>query len=183
MTRKLIWFHMHGCPYCIKMKDQWHEAAQQLTAKGVITESYERHQHPEKTKEYGIASWPTIVLEDENGDRILYRGARTVDAMVQFAQRKTPDMFTQGQKYVVLFYADWCAHCKRFKPTWETLSRQGVTGVTFQAFETSEHPELSDQFAVRGIPTLVGIDSTGKRHLFTGNRSHESLQQFAENLA
>ena len=65
---------------------------------------------------------------------------------------------------MMLFYVDWCPHCKTAKPEWESLKSEyegkqinGYT-VTFTEYnctaETSENEELMNKYKIEGYPTI-----------------------------
>ena len=37
---------------------------------------------------------------------------------------KLPENISQNDKVLVLFYADWCGHCKKFLPEWDTMAKE-----------------------------------------------------------
>jgi len=65
---------------------------------------------------------------------------------------------------IMLFYVDWCPHCKTAKPEWDNLKSeydgQMINGytVTFVEYnctnETSEVSELMDKYSIEGYPTI-----------------------------
>jgi thiol-disulfide isomerase/thioredoxin len=65
---------------------------------------------------------------------------------------------------LMLFYVDWCPHCKTAKPEWESLKSQydgkminGYT-ITFVEYnctnETEEISQLMDKYNIEGYPTI-----------------------------
>ena len=77
--------------------------------------------------------------------------------------------FDQGSKgganaELILFYVDWCPHCKTAKPIWEQVkaeySNKTVNGykVTFTEVNcTNESPDIStlvDKYKIEGYPTI-----------------------------
>ena len=52
------------------------------------------------------------------------------------------------------FYADWCAPCKKAAPFLESKANELKT-FKLVKINVDNHPELSEQFAVGGIPYLV----------------------------
>ena len=69
-----------------------------------------------------------------------------------------------NQAEIILFYADWCPHCKTAKPEWNNVKSQyngkiinGYT-VTFTEVNcTTESPQIQqmvDQYKVEGYPTI-----------------------------
>lgn len=65
---------------------------------------------------------------------------------------------------IILFYADWCPHCKTAKPEWEQVKQetegQQINGRTIIFTEvncTKETPEVSEmveKYKVEGYPTI-----------------------------
>lgn len=75
----------------------------------------------------------------------------------------------EGEVIVALFSADWCPHCKEYKPTWKKLASKNdnnsVNGKKIRFVDadcsTTAHP-ASSKYNVEGYPTLVAISS--KKH-------------------
>jgi thiol-disulfide isomerase/thioredoxin len=65
---------------------------------------------------------------------------------------------------LMLFYVDWCPHCKTAKPEWETLKTEyegkNINGynLVFVEYnctnETSEITQLMDKYSIEGYPTI-----------------------------
>ena len=59
--------------------------------------------------------------------------------------------------YLILFYADWCGHCKKMKPEWEKLEN-GQYGKYCKKYESKEiTQELSEKYDINGYPTILLI--------------------------
>lgn len=54
-------------------------------------------------------------------------------------------------KEILYFSANWCQPCKNFKPIMEQVSQHYP--VTF--INIDENPQLSSQYGIKSIPTLV----------------------------
>ena len=88
---------------------------------------------------------------------------------------------------ILLFYADWCPHCKTAKPIWEEIKQkyQGkeVNGriVTFTEINsTEETPEVSEmmqKYNVEGFPTIKLIKDDQIID-FDANPTESTLTQF-----
>ena len=56
---------------------------------------------------------------------------------------------------VVDFWAPWCGPCRGFAPTFETVSKLSEGKLVFIKINTEDHQSVSQQFNIRGIPTLL----------------------------
>ena len=56
---------------------------------------------------------------------------------------------------LVDFYADWCAPCKFVAPLIDELAQTHQGALLVVKVDTDQAPELSQQFGIRGIPTLI----------------------------
>ena len=75
---------------------------------------------------------------------------------------------------VVLFYADWCGHCKNFKPEWEKfekLAQKQHQGNDFMIARVSEPfvNKVDGHSSVRGYPTIY--------HLINGEHNEDYMKQ------
>ena len=90
---------------------------------------------------------------------------------------------------IVFFAADWCGHCKKFKPTWQQF-KQKMNGKTVNGKEivvtevSSEDVEKVKNYEVSGYPTVKAINSNGEEiKEFEGERTVSGLVQFANNAS
>lgn len=52
------------------------------------------------------------------------------------------------------FWAEWCAPCRAFGPTFEAAS-EAHPDIVFGKVNTEEHGEIAQAFNIRSIPTLM----------------------------
>jgi thiol-disulfide isomerase/thioredoxin len=74
---------------------------------------------------------------------------------------------------VLIFYADWCGHCKKSMKDFKDAASQGNGKVVL--INSDEEPELVKKHGVKGFPTIM--KGSGKKH--TGTRSADDIISFA----
>jgi len=97
-------------------------------------------------------------------------------------------VFDDSKDVFVEFYASWCGHCKRLKPTWDSLGdkykaiKDRLVIAKMEATENDLPPSLP--FRVSGFPTIK-FKPAGSRDFvdYEGDRSFESLVAFVEEHA
>ena len=65
------------------------------------------------------------------------------------------DVVSAEQPVLVDFYADWCGPCKVVGPIVEELASEYEGKIDFRKVDVDDHPDLTGQFGIRGIPTLI----------------------------
>ena len=94
---------------------------------------------------------------------------------------------TLGSKRFCLIHMDGCGHCERLMPDWLKLEKENNannTGIVMQAInmKTSEGKKLVDENNISGFPTMLLLDSNGKKiKAYEGDRTIEGLKSFIEN--
>ena len=83
----------------------------------------------------------------------------------------------------ILYYADWCPHCKTVVPEFKTLAPNGkvVVGgqeVKVSAYEVSKEPEKHKAANVTGYPTIKFSDADGTTTEYKGARPAAAFLEF-----
>ncbi|CAI5950697.1 unnamed protein product, partial [Closterium sp. NIES-64] len=93
---------------------------------------------------------------------------------------------TKGHTFV-MFYAEWCGHCKRLIPVWSQLADElkeaGRADVSMASLLATEHRAHPAAKLVRGFPTLIWFHGARPVAQYEGDRSRESLLAFIEEQA
>ena len=75
-------------------------------------------------------------------------------------------------KQIIYFSAEWCGPCKNFKPIMESVS----ASIPVQFVDVDENPQLSAQYNIRSIPTLIFLKDGQEVHRANGAKTKEQLQ-------
>lgn len=73
-----------------------------------------------------------------------------------------------------LFYADWCGHCKSFKPEWEKLKNIGKNNIEFFEYEDSKDTEAINSNKIESYPT-IRIEVDNNTFDYNGMRDADSI--------
>ena len=58
-SKKVIYFHMEGCPHCVKLNPEWNKFAAEAKIK---TEKFESKQKKELQKKFGVEGYPSVIM-------------------------------------------------------------------------------------------------------------------------
>ncbi|KAJ6539389.1 thioredoxin-like domain-containing protein [Mycena capillaripes] len=139
----------------------------------------------------GVESWVKQYLDGELKPQLKSEPIpETQDENVYNLVGKEFDqiVFDDSKDVFIEFYASWCGHCKRLKPTWDSLGdhyaplKKTLTIAKMEAQENDLPP--SAPFSIAGFPTIK-FKKAGTREFidYEGDRSYESLVSFLEEHA
>jgi thiol-disulfide isomerase/thioredoxin len=79
----------------------------------------------------------------------------------------------------VMFYADWCGHCKRAKPIYSKISNLVCCQFSTAAVDCVLEKELASRMSVTGFPTFLQFKDGKLVSQYNGNSSEsENLLLF-----
>jgi len=77
-------------------------------------------------------------------------------------------------KKILYFTASWCAPCKTLSPIMDSLQGQ----INFDKIDVDSNTDLSAQYGVRGVPSLVLLENEEEIGRLVGVQSKESILNF-----
>lgn len=91
-------------------------------------------------------------------------------------------------KKLVLFYADWCGHCKKIKPAWdEAAEKVNAEGETKMikincGGKSDEEKELMEKYKIEGYPTIIHFEDGVQASVYEqGREAGDFVSFFSEN--
>eukprot|EP01129_Flabellula_baltica_P009275 TRINITY_DN3760_c0_g1_i1.p1 TRINITY_DN3760_c0_g1~~TRINITY_DN3760_c0_g1_i1.p1 ORF type:complete len:404 (+),score=90.65 TRINITY_DN3760_c0_g1_i1:439-1650(+) len=90
---------------------------------------------------------------------------------------------TEQGKWILIFHAPWCPHCKRIKPQFERAAEKANgLGINFGMVDCDENTSLCRGYKIRGYPTLKYMVN-GKMGDYMGGREEKDFVSFAERVS
>ncbi len=83
---------------------------------------------------------------------------------------------------LVDFWAEWCQPCKTLSPVLEALADEYAGAFELAKVDVDQNRELSAQFGVQSIPTVVAVKDGREITRFTGALPADAIRQFLEPL-
>ena len=77
-------------------------------------------------------------------------------------------------KKILYFSASWCGPCKMLGPIMESLSGQ----INYEKIDVDNNQDLSIQYGVRNIPTLVLVENGEAVRKLTGLQQKDQILNF-----
>lgn len=75
-------------------------------------------------------------------------------ATLELTAENFQNTINENANVIVDFWAPWCAPCRGFAPTFESISEK-QPGIVFAKVNTEEQQEIAAAFNIRSIPTLM----------------------------
>ena len=79
---------------------------------------------------------------------------------------------------LVDFWAEWCGPCKTLSPLLERMTEEAAGAYELAKVDVDASPELSAQFLVQSIPTIVAIKNGKEVNRFTGALPEQEIAEF-----
>ena len=65
------------------------------------------------------------------------------------------EVLKSGKPVVVDFWAEWCGPCRAMEPSINALAAEYVGKVSIGKLNVDDNPSITQNFTVRGIPTVM----------------------------
>ena len=82
---------------------------------------------------------------------------------------------------VYLFKAEWCGHCKAFKPTWKDIKKKFKKKYNFHTMDSEKNSNEIKQWGIQGFPTIIARKGNIASE-YAGPRDSESILQFLNQI-
>ena len=78
----------------------------------------------------------------------------------------------------ILYYVDWCPHCKVVKPEWEKLEKDPeLSHVTIKKINCEENEAEIEKNNIEGFPTILHTHN-GKVKPYEGAREYDDFKEY-----
>jgi thioredoxin 1 len=90
------------------------------------------------------------------------------------------DVLSSIEPVLVDFWAEWCAPCRMMAPTIEALAKEFDGRAKVGKLNVDENAAVSDQYQIRGIPTILLFKGGEVKEQVVGVTSKENLTKLLE---
>jgi thioredoxin len=88
-----------------------------------------------------------------------------------------------GDKPAIIdFYATWCGPCKMVSPILEELSKEYEGKIVIYKVDTDQEEELSAEFGIRSIPSILFIPMKGEPQMMMGAMPKDSFKKAIDSI-
>jgi len=124
----------------------------------------------------GLELKPAVTAKQESTKE------NTMNGVVEIGQSSFQVEVLQSDVPVVVdFYANWCGPCRRLSPILKELSEDFQGRIKFVKIDSDQEPELSNEYSVTALPTLLFFDGGKLAGQFAGLPEKASLKAELEN--
>ncbi len=100
-----------------------------------------------------------------------------LDRPVKVSDEDLPQLIRDAEMPVLVdFYADWCGPCKIMAPLLDDIARARIGELLVAKLNTDQSPSSSQQYGIRGIPTLILFRDGEEAARRTGAIAREEIE-------
>ena len=93
-----------------------------------------------------------------------------------FTDENTKELIESGQPLVIDFWATWCGPCMRLAPVIDQLATEYEGKVLIGKYNVDEESDMSTEFGIRSIPTLLFFKDGELKGQLIGGSSKSEVQ-------
>ena len=84
-------------------------------------------------------------------------------------------------KKLVLFYADWCGHCKKLTPIWDEAANEADDKMIKLNVGDGkpEQKKIMDKYNIKGFPTIIMFENGENKGVFEKRDKDSFLEYFS----
>ncbi|KRT80104.1 Thioredoxin [Oryctes borbonicus] len=207
----LVMFYTPWCGHCKKAKPEFTKAAEHFKDDPKVEfAAVDCTVHQMLCNANDVKGYPTIKYFSYYKVEKQYSGGRTEDDFVRFMNDPDQPLLPKVKKAIidewlkeksvlhltdntfsseinsnepvlVMFYAPWCAHCKRMKPDYtkaaEQLKEEGVR-CKMAMIDCTTNPLIAEEYAISGFPTIKLFKNGKYVEDYRGSRTQDALKSF-----
>jgi thioredoxin 1 len=131
-----------------------------------------------------LTSFPNDdTLKVESSIHYLSQGVGMAENYIEVTKDNFAEKVLQAtQLTVVLFWAEQSGACQIQVPEFEVISREYQNRITFTRLNVTNHEELTSQWNVEGIPTMIFFKGGKEIYRITGIVMRQKLRRQIEGL-
>ncbi|RZF39530.1 hypothetical protein LSTR_LSTR001051 [Laodelphax striatellus] len=104
----------------------------------------------------------------------LTSGSRVLELSDRFLDIRKDGM------WLVMFYAPWCAHCKRLEPVWSHVAQSlHNTNIRVGRVDCTRFTNIASEFSISAFPTILFLKGDTHQFTFHGDRTKDEIINFA----
>ncbi len=103
-----------------------------------------------------------------------------VEVTGQSFQREV--LYFQGPA-VVVFWAPWCGHSRRFEPVFSRVAGKFAGRAKFARCNSDQNPDLMSRYRVQGTPTVLFFKNSKLVDQVSGAIPQEQLERLVQRIA
>ena len=117
------------------------------------------------------------IYMDSYNDKYLKYKAKYLNLKKTMSLRNVSQSGGADKTEIYLFKAEWCGHCKGFKPLWEKIKEEYKDKYTFVTLDSEKDKEKIDEWKIGGFPTIIKKTNNSAEE-YVGPRDEASVVEF-----